>query len=184
MNTEIINTIMPKAQLPKYRRDMKESAGETQYGDVMARTQQDSNMERHYGSETRALKPMENPFEIGGGRSSAQQANARNMQAMRQKRGLVKFSRLMATDTEGTDESGVADTSKSMCDMNTREIQEGFDIKKARKALKTPMLSESMHKINKIDNILSRVNSILVQKQYAQSEFDVSAHFRRIDLPH
>lgn len=35
----IINTIIPKAQLPKYRRDMKESAGETQYGDVMARTQ-------------------------------------------------------------------------------------------------------------------------------------------------
>lgn len=70
----------------------------------------------------------------------------------------------MATDTEGTDESGVADTSKSMGDMNTREIQEGFDIAKARKALKTPMLSESMHKINKIDNILSRVNSILVQK--------------------
>ena len=56
------------------------------------------------------------------------------------------------------------ETAKSVCDVNPREFQDGFDIEKARSALKTPILSNSMHKINQIDSILSRVNSILVQK--------------------
>ena len=114
-------------------------------------------------------------------RRSAYEANARSLQAIRQKRGLVKFSRLMAADTDDAD--GV-DASKSVGDIRPGEFRDGFDIAKTRSALKTPVLSESQLKINQIDSILSRVNSILVQKQCAQSELDINAPSRRLNRPH
>ena len=43
-------------------------------------------------------------------------------------------------------------------------------------------LSESLHKISKIDNILSRVNDILLAKHHAQSEFDITERLRNVHV--
>lgn len=43
-------------------------------------------------------------------------------------------------------------------------------------------LSESLHKISKIDNILSRVNDILLAKHHTQSEFDITERLRNVHV--
>ena len=43
-------------------------------------------------------------------------------------------------------------------------------------------LSESLHKISKIDNILSRVNDILLAKHHAQSEFHITERLRNVNV--